>query len=151
MKVSSKYYFKDKHLFWYLQLFRSFFTQMRFYSQRFCTFALASTYDGYEVHWGVRSLRVEHYILKGVTDALFLVIRTTTIESWTRTMLRWHHGVYHILLRSVLRGYFVPSKAHFTGVLYTPAWVFLCLFLLLRLWKASKSGTSRCKHPLFCM
>ena len=68
-----------------------------------------------------------------------------------RQMLGWHHGVYHILLRSVLRGCFVPSKAHFTGVLYTPAWVFLCLFLLLRLWKASKSGTSRCKHPLFCM
>ena len=26
-----------------------------------------------------------------------------------RQMLGWHHGVYHILLRSVLWGYFVPS------------------------------------------
>ena len=70
---------------------------------------------------------MEHYILKGVTDALFLYFETTTIEYWTRTNA-WvtPRGVVYTL-RSVRRGSGILN-AHFTGVLYTPAWVFLCLF-----------------------
>jgi hypothetical protein len=35
----------------------------------------------------------------------------------------------YIRLRSVLRGPSMSSQAHFTAYLYTPTWVFLCLFL----------------------
>ena len=35
-----------------------------------------------------KAARAEHYILKGVTDALFLDFETTTIEYWTRTNAR---------------------------------------------------------------
>jgi len=34
-----------------------------------------------------------HYILEGVTDALFLYFETTTIEYWTRTLQSDCHGV----------------------------------------------------------
>ena len=35
---------------------------------------------GCEAHCDVRSRWAEHYILEGVTDALFLVFETSTIE-----------------------------------------------------------------------
>ena len=41
---------------------------------------------GRDVIWGWRSHGAEHYILEGVTDALFLDNRTTTIEKQTRTL-----------------------------------------------------------------
>ena len=74
---------------------------------------------------------MEHYILEGVTDALFLdpsklpqsICRTKTNAGVTP------RGVVYTL-RSVLRGLTMSSLAHFTGVLYSPAWVFtLSVFL----------------------
>ena len=44
----------------------------------FCNFAPASTYCGYNILHGQRSRWVERYILKGVTDALFLYFETST-------------------------------------------------------------------------
>ena len=38
--------------------------------------------------------RVEHYILEGVTDALFLAVRNLgTFELQAKTMQMWLHGV----------------------------------------------------------
>ena len=39
---------------------------------------MLSAHDGWEAYRGMRSCWVEHYIWKGVTDALFLDNRTTT-------------------------------------------------------------------------
>ena len=68
---------------------------------------------------------MEHYILKGVTDALFLAVRNLgTFELQAKTIADvTPRGVVYTL-RSVLRGLAMSSLAHFTGVLYTPAWVF---------------------------
>ena len=51
-------------------------------------------------------------------------------------------------LRSVLRGLTMSSLAHFTGVLYTPAWMFLCLFFAVAV-EGPERRTGRCKHPRF--
>ena len=88
---------------------------------------------GCEAHCDVRSPRAEHYILEGVTDALFLCIRTTTIELRTRTKNIADvipRGVY-IRLRSVLRG--LLPLAHFTDIYMLQRWCLLCLFSS-RLW-----------------
>ena len=60
----------------------------------FCTFALAICPSRLWWHWGVRSRRVGHYILKGVTDALLLAVRNLgTFEWWSEQMQMWLHGV----------------------------------------------------------
>ena len=51
-------------------------------------------------------------------------------------------------LRSVLRGLIMSSLAHFTGVLYTPAWVFLCLFTTLAV-VGQNIEQAEVKHPRF--
>ena len=114
---------------------------------------MLSAYCGTDVLWVGRSRWVEHYILKGVTDALFLVVQNfhnrTVIQ---KQMLGWLHGMYHILLRSVLRGCFVlPSKAHFTGVLYTPAWVFLWQFFLLGCGRSRRVEQAEVSTHVFCV
>ena len=56
-------------------------------SKLFRIFADVSAYCGQEAHWDVRSCWVEHYILEGVTDALFLAVRNLgTFEWWSRQM-----------------------------------------------------------------
>ena len=90
--------------------------------------------------------------MKGVTDALFLAVRNLgtseyVIKNNARVTPR---GVVYTL-RSVLRGLTMSSQAHFTGVLYTPMWVFSLSVYLLRLWKASNDEQVEVKHPLFCM
>ena len=71
---------------------------------------------------------MEHYILEGVTDALFLDFRNyhnrITVKNIADVAPR---GVVYTL-RSVLRGLTMSSHAHFTGVYILQTWVFLCLF-----------------------
>ena len=52
-------------------------------------------------------------------------------------------------LRSVLRGLTMSSLAHFTGVLYTPAWVFTLSVYHHRFPKTSNSEQADVKHPRF--
>ena len=52
-------------------------------------------------------------------------------------------------LRSVLRGLTMSSLAHFTGVLYSPAWVFTLSVYHHRFPKTSNSKQADVKHPLF--
>ena len=63
---------------------------------------------------------MEHYILKGVTDALFLVIRNLGTSEYAIKNIAGvtPRGVVYTL-RSVLRGLTMSSQAHFTGV-YIP-------------------------------
>ncbi len=52
-------------------------------------------------------------------------------------------------LRSVLRGLNMSSLAHFTGVLYSPAWVFTLSVYHHRFPKTSNSEQADVKHPRF--
>jgi len=52
-------------------------------------------------------------------------------------------------LRSVLRGLAMSSLAHFTGVLYSPAWVFTLSVYHHRFPKTSNSEQAEVKHPRF--
>ena len=52
-------------------------------------------------------------------------------------------------LRSVLRGLTMSSLAHFTGVLYSPAWVFTLSVYHHRFPKTSNSKRADVKHPRF--
>ena len=52
-------------------------------------------------------------------------------------------------LRSVLRGQTMSSLAHFTGVLYSPAWVFTLSVYHHRFPKTSNSKRAEVKHPRF--
>ena len=52
-------------------------------------------------------------------------------------------------LRSVLRGQTMFSPAHFTGVLYTPAWVFTLSVYHHRFPKTSNSKRADVKHLRF--
>ena len=72
---------------------------------------------------------MEHYILEGVTDALFLVIRNLGTSEYAIKNIAGvtPRGVVYTL-RSVLRGLTMSSLAHFTVYLYTSTWLFLCLF-----------------------
>ena len=89
--------------------------------------------------------------MKGVTDALFLdpsklpqsICRTKTNADVTP------RGVVYTL-RSVLRGLTMSSLAHFTGVLYTPAWMFLCLFSSLAVVGREVEQADASTH-VFCM
>ena len=74
-------------------LFPRFSLQSCFFSYKkqssyifFRIFAIAICHGGCDVLWGGWSCWVEHYILKGVTDALFLDFETSTIEYRTRTL-----------------------------------------------------------------
>ncbi len=58
----------------------SFSPKTSFVSKIFRTFATLSAHYGFEALIVGRSRWVGHYILKGVTDALFFDVRTTTIE-----------------------------------------------------------------------
>ena len=113
----------------------------------FVSLQLLSARYGYDVLWGGRSRWVEHYILEGVTDALFLYFETTTIEYWTRTNA-WvtPRGVVYTL-RSVLRGSSILN-AHFTGVYILQRGMFLCLFTVMAV-VGHESRAGRCKHPRF--
>ena len=87
---------------------------------------------------------MEHYILKGVTDALFLTVRnlgTFELQAKTNADVTPRGVVY--TLRSVLRGQTMSSLAHFTGVLYSPAWVFTLSVYHHRFPKTSNSKTGR--------
>ena len=91
---------------------------------------------------------MEHYILEGVTDALFLDFRNyhnrITVKNIAGVAPRG--DVY--TLRSVLRGLTMSSLAHFTVYLYTSTWLFLCLFTVMAV-VGHESRTGRCKHPRF--
>ena len=52
-------------------------------------------------------------------------------------------------LRSVLRGLTMSSLAHFTGVLYSPAWMFTLSVYHHRFPKTSNSKRAEVKHPRF--
>ena len=92
---------------------------------------------------------MEHYILEGVTDALFLDFRNyhnrITVKDNADVTPR---GVVYTL-RSVLRGLTMSSLAHFTGVLYSPAWVFTLSVYHHRFPKTSNSKRAEVKHPRF--
>ena len=67
----------------------------------FRIFADAICPQGWDALWEELSRRVEHYILKGVTDALFLYFETTTLELPAKTLQEWlPRGVVYTL-RSV--------------------------------------------------
>jgi len=73
---------------------------------------------------------VEHYILEGVITLCFWLFRNLgTFELQAETNAEITATGCVIRLRSVLRGLTMSSQAHFTVYLYTPTWVFLCLFL----------------------
>ena len=75
---------------------------------------------------------MEHYILEGVTDALFLDFETTTLELPSKTNAGvTPRGVVYTL-RSVLRGSGILN-AHFTGVYILQRGCF-SVCLLARLW-----------------
>ena len=52
-------------------------------------------------------------------------------------------------LRSVLRGLTMSSLAHFTGMLYSPAWVFTLSVSCNGFPKTSNSKRAAVKHPRF--
>ena len=52
-------------------------------------------------------------------------------------------------LRSVLRGLTMSSLAHFTGVIYSPAWVFTLSVYHHRFPKTSNSKRAEVKHSCF--
>ena len=52
-------------------------------------------------------------------------------------------------LRSVLRGLTMSSLAHFTGVLYSPAWVFTLSVYSYRFPKTSNIEQTEVKHSRF--
>ena len=108
-----------------------------------------SAQDDYEAHRGVLSRRVGHYILKGVTHAMFLdpsklpqsICRTKTYAVVTP------RGVVYTL-RSVLRGCCILN-AHFTGVYILLGGCLLCLFFLQGCGRPRWVGQADVKHPLF--
>ena len=72
----------------------SFSPKTSFVSKIFRTFATLSAHYGFEALIVGRSRWVGHYILKGVTDALFLAVRNLgTFEWWSKQMQMWLHGV----------------------------------------------------------
>ena len=77
---------------------------------------------------------MEHYILEGVTDALFLAVRNLGTSEY---VIKNNAGVAPrgvvYTLRSVLRGLTMSSQAHFTGV-YIPQRGCFSVCLSLRLW-----------------
>jgi len=94
--------------------------------------------------------RAKHYILEGVTDALFLAVRnlgTFELQAKTNADVTPRGVVY--TLRSVLRGLTMSSLAHFTGMLYSPAWVFTLSVSCNGFPKTSNSKRAAVKHPRF--
>ena len=94
---------------------------------------------------------MEHYILKGVTDALFLDFRNyhtrITVKNIAGVAPR---GVVYTL-RSVLRGLTMSSQAHFTGVYILQRGCLLCLFFA-RAVVGLEVEQAEVKHPrLFFM
>ena len=90
---------------------------------------------------------MEHYILKGVTDALFLDFRNyhnrITVKNIAGVTPR---GVVYTL-RSVLRGFGILN-AHFTGVYIPQRGCFsVCLPFMAVVGHESRTGSS--KHPRF--
>ena len=88
----------------------TFFLCFSFQSKDFYIFAPASVHFGCDAFWGELSRWVEHYILKGVTDALFLVIRNLGTSEYA---IKSNAGVTPrgvvYTLRSVQRRYELPS------------------------------------------
>ena len=118
-------YFKDRHFFLIFQIFEQrkqrkvhkfhiFFINSWRFTNLFCTFAIASAPCGWDIYWGVLSRWAEHYILEGVTDALFLDFRNyhNRIENKDIAGVTPRGVAY--TLRSVLRGLTMFSLAHFT-------------------------------------
>ena len=70
----------------------------------------------------------EHYIIKGVTDALFLVVsKLPQSNGNSKTLQGDCHGVYHIL--SVVCCEACLASTHtLRGVSILQTWMFLCLF-----------------------
>ena len=91
--------------------------------------------------------------MKGVTDALFLAVRnlgTFELQAKTNAEVTPRGVIY--TLRSVLRGLTMSSQAHFTGVLYYPAWVFTLSVSCNGFPKTSNSKRAEVKHPrFFCL
>ncbi len=63
----------------------SFCALFLFFSKNFVYLQSLSAPFGYEAHRVELSLWVGRYILKGVTDALFLGLETTTFDKQTKT------------------------------------------------------------------
>ena len=93
---------------------------------------------------------MEHYILKGVTDALFLAVRNfhNRISGQDNAGVTPRGVVY--TLRSVLRGSCILN-AHLTGVYIPQRGCFSVLFTAKAV-EGHEQQTGRCKHPrfLFC-
>ena len=91
---------------------------------------------------------MEHYILKGVTDALFLDFRNyhnrITVKNIAGVTPR---GVVYTL-RSVLRGLTMSSLAHFTGIYIPQRGCLLCLFSCKAV-EGREVERAEVKHPLF--
>lgn len=86
--------------------------------------------------------------MEGVIALCFWTFETSTIELAVQDNVEVTPRGVAYTLRSVLRGCIVPSLAHFTDVLYTPKWVFLCLFTAKAV-EGLECQTGRCKHPRF--
>ena len=91
---------------------------------------------------------MEHYILKGVTDALFLVVQNFHNRTANKNIAGVAPRGVVYTLRSVLRGLAMSSLAHFTVYLYASTWLFLCLFFAEAV-EGPERRTGRCKHPRF--
>ena len=97
--------YKDWNYIWFLQAFTKIFFVYLFF---LCIFATASARCGCEAHWVVQSLWAEHYILKGVTDALFVNVSYSII---------WNQDSYKDSFCFI-----VPHLFRFTRNF----WLFLC-------------------------
>lgn len=128
-------------------LFVDFQSERMVVSKTFCNFADASTLGGFDVFWGERSLRVEHYILKRRHDALFLDNRTSTIEKQFKNIA----GVTAtgcIIYNPVVCCEDCVSSTHTLRVsIYSNVGVSLSVYLL-GLWKAWLSNRQM-KAPAF--
>jgi hypothetical protein len=110
---------------------------------------LPSAYAGQDAHWGVRSQKAEHYILEGVTDALFLdpsKLPQSICRTKTNAVVTPRGVVY--TLRSVLRGCCILN-AHFTGVYILLGGCLLCLFFLQGCGRPRWMEQADVKHPPF--
>ena len=87
---------------------------------------------------------MEHYILEGVTDALFLNNRTTTSNEDKNIADVIPRGVY-IRLRSVLRG--LSPLAHFTDIYIPCVGVYSVCFLYGC--GRPEYRTGKCRHHVF--
>ncbi len=112
-------------------------------------FVILHCFYPFVVLYQKRADALEHNIIEGVTDALFLAVRnfhkTNAIQSKCGVTAT-ECSIYSPL---VCRGY-VYLHAHFTVCYILPAWVFLCLFIA-KVVEDLEREQAAAKHPRFSM